>query len=185
MNREEILHILSLKHVILCGGSESTRKALIEAILEVIDKDKTDILKIPPGIKSFIEFIDFVRRIFPRKSPINDPVEEMSYNQINDVHFDWVEEGEKSTLIIWEEIGSLEPKDDLYELINEFVTQKYILEDYFWSEQKLRLLASSRVDLRDYFNSAKITFGRNPDDPLTDDQVARNSLEIINLGGSP
>ena len=182
MNREEILEILNLKHVILCGGSESGRKTLIEAVSEGFHKDKTDVFRIPPDIRSFEEFIDTARRIFPIKPLLKDQtVEEMSYAQINDVLLDWVEEGERSTFIIWEEIGSLEPKDDLYCFINEFVTRKYILEDYFRSQQKLRLLSSSSVDLRDYFNSAKIYFGRDPNDPVTDDQIVRNSLEIANL----
>jgi hypothetical protein len=185
MNREKILAILNLKHVILCGGSKSGRKTLVEAISEGFEKDKTDVFRIPPGIRSFEEFIDTVRRIFPIKPPLKDQtVEEMSYDQINDVLLDWVEEGERSTFIIWEEIGSLEPKDDLYGLINEFVSRKYILEDCFRSEQKLRLLSSSSVDLRNYFNTAEIYFGRDPNDPVTDDQIVRNSLQIIDLSKS-
>jgi hypothetical protein len=182
MNREEILEILNLKHVILCGGSESDRKRLIEAVSEGFNKDKTAVFRIPPGIRSFEGFIDTARRIFPIKPLLKDQtVEEMSYDQLNDVLLDWVEEGERSTFIIWEEIGSLEPKDDLYGLISEFVTRKYILEDYFRSKGKLRLLLSSSLDLSDYFNSAKIYFGRDPNDPVKDDQIVRSSLEIINL----
>ena len=185
MNKEEVIELLNLKHVILCGGSESARKALIEAVSEGFDKDETNVFRMPPGLRSFEEFIDTVRRIFPIKPILKDQtVEEMSYDQINDVLLDWVEEGERSTFIIWEEIGSLEPKDDLYAFINEFVTRKYVLESYLRSEQRLRLLASSSVDLTDYFNSARIYFGRDPNDPVTDDQVVRNSLEIINLNKS-
>jgi hypothetical protein len=185
MNGQDILHILDVKHVILCGGSESDRRTLINAVSEAIDKTNTAIYRIPPGVRDGDEFISLVRRIFPIIPLPGDPVvEEMSYDQISDLLLDWTEESEKSTFVIWEELATVEPKKTLYGFISDFVTEKYILENYLKSERKLRLLASSSEDLSSYFNSAEIYFGRGEEDPLTDEQVARRSLEIVNLESS-
>jgi hypothetical protein len=182
MDKDKIIETLRLKHVILCGGSESARRTQIEAISKGFMNDDTDVFRLPPGIGTSDEFIATARRTFPIKPLLKDQtVEEMSHDQVNDVLLDWAEDSKRSTLIIWEEIGSLEPRDDLYEFLNAFVTSKYILEEYFRSGLQLRLLASSRMDLGDYFESGRLCFGRDQDDPITNDQIVRNSLEIIDM----
>ncbi len=190
MNLYDIIKIIERKHIILCGGTEEYREDLASQIVNRIisNYSKIKLYKIPPHLKKFTQYIKKIKNIFPIKSPLGYSVGKMGLDQIWDVHLDWSEEHDRKILVLFPEIGDFE-EVNLYEIISDYITRKYILEEVFAVKKqkggtkdfKFRLIATSNKSLNPFYKYAKIFIGRGEKDTRSDEDVARKHLDIINI----
>lgn len=172
-----LLRILDKRHLIICGGSKEERlyygRAVMESLIDV------KVYEFPQSIGHSSGFLQEARKVFS----ITDG-SEMNLDQVIDVLLDWVEEEQSKILVWWPEF-SFADEDQLTDILNHFITEKFILEDeklaLGYTGKWFRLLATSQMDLCDIHRSTRIYIGRSEDDDRKDTDIGREHLAIALL----
>ena len=174
--------LLMQKHLILCGGEERRRIGIAREVLSSFSDPKPLLFHILPGLHTFDDYLNMVRQIFPIFSPLGLPKTKMTLDQIWDMHLDWVEKDPEPKIIFWEEI-CLEQGEYLAEILNDYVTWAYILNEISPPDKHpwFRLLATSPVSLINLCCEAKFFIGRGEEDTRTNEDIWKQYLVIEDI----
>lgn len=160
---------LKNKHVAFIGGCAECRKDLLNTVVLRISGD-FKVYRLAKGITSYEEYLQSIRKVFPIKilgySSLDD-------RQLDDVQLDWLSFYKEKILIVIEEIGHFQNKNDLFEIITHYVSWKDYIEKEHW-DTYFRLLFSSSTYLDDdYFLYHDKIYKENKDHPQKHLQIIK------------
>jgi len=134
-----------------------SREELLRIVIATLCHERR-IYELPAGIRSVTEYLDTIRKIFPIKSPLGIPTEQMNYNQLHDMDLDWTEDV-ANALIVWHHVPRWrkDKRKWLYQFLDSYISLKH------WAnkqqiEYSTRLIASAEIDAEDFYRKAEVFF---------------------------
>ena len=174
---EQIMKNVYQKHLIVVGKSEVERHQFVQHLIETSSKL---VYKFPPGIKSFDEYIEHVRRIFPF-IPVNwdeQNPNKWTLNQVWDFHSDWTD-NTHSILMVIEEFGKMEEEWKI-EILRHYLSTSYYQEEPGKSYPNFQLIVTQDED-DDIIDKIIPSFGLKEDEKRTEKQIIEGKMDLINL----
>lgn len=130
------------------------------------------------NVSSWEEYIEKVESTFPIKFGTSPK----SYNVINDIQLDWVQ-NHHEVYVLWPEIHLMTDKEALYQLISDYLTQKVILNE--WANKGENVVNTMFIligvgdnSILDYFNAAKVFYGYADQTKTARDLANENILDF-------
>lgn len=165
------------KHFLIIGKTEKERKRYVDLITS---KSNRVIYRFKQNLKSFNDYIEQVRNIFPF-IPISwdeQNPKKWTLNQIWDFHLDWTDDT-KSILIVLEEFEKIEENWKV-QVLRDYFTTSYEQEQIGNSSLNFQLILTlpDEVDLIKKVTSA---LGTRENEKRTKEQIMKGKLEILNL----
>jgi hypothetical protein len=202
-NRTAALEVLQDRHLLICGGTPEERAALARDIVENTRNSETDFYELPAGISSDEDYLCIVQEIFPIFSPVEYlgwlrklfpflpvfrmPKSCMNLDQVWDMHLDWVELRQRA-LVFWPE-AEMSDNEGFPDILSDYVTWKFMIDDP-GARQKpegyrppwFRLVVTTGRVPENLHESLSLAFGRGEEDIRTDADIAREHLGVVDLG---
>jgi hypothetical protein len=195
--------ILRDRHLLICGGTPEKRLDLARRVVESAANSEADLYELPARISTIddylhaaqdvfpifspIEYLGWLRKIFPFLSVYRMPKRWMNLDQVWDMHLDWVELRER-TLIFWPEAKMVDVEEFL-EILSDYVTWKFVIDDP-GARQKpegyrppwFRLVVTTPHVPENLHESLALGFGRGEEDKRTEADIAREHLGVVRVG---
>ncbi len=177
------MNLSEFDQIIICfGGIKAQRICIMDKYIRDAQLHNLQMFTLPSDINSWSGFINASRKIFPISSPLGIDRYLMSEDQIYDMLFDWTEVFERPILIVWPEVKQFAEIEDFFEILNSFLTSKYLKDLHFKNNCNLGLIVSTEIDVSDYLNHSKIFFGRIDEDKFSDRELAEKMVKFFNCG---
>ncbi len=163
-------NIITKKHLLIVGGTEMERRKMISKLIE---KTNFETFRFPRGMKSFEEYIDFVRKE-KLYTPWYETKGKHGINQVYDFHFDWIHDNH--CLVVIEDIHMMEEPWNL-NIISLYINE---VENHKKGEKFIHLVISQdeEYDLIEKL-SEEIYLSENEN--RTKRQIVEGSLKVIEL----
>ena len=176
-----IKQLLETKHIILYGSNKSKRANIAQKLIKYSNLSESDIYTFREGIESYDIYLESARNIFPIVSPVGVDKFKMSFDAVDDVILDWVEDKTSALIYIPEMHFSLSFPPQ--RIISDYLTEKYILEEYFGEANKtwFRFIMTTDYELKNVYKILKLYFGRAEDDTQTVAAIAKNHIAVIRV----
>lgn len=155
----DIEHLLKTnKHLLFHSESGTERDRIYSDFRNYFKSSRKPCFDIG-NVVSWEEYIEKVESAFP----IEFGTSPKSYNVINDIQLDWVQ-NHPEVYVLWPEIHLMADKEALHQLISNYLTQKVILNE--WANKggsevntMFILIGVGDNSILDYFDEAKVFYG--------------------------
>ncbi|QHT70022.1 hypothetical protein GXP67_26940 [Rhodocytophaga rosea] len=165
------------KNLFVVGKSAADRQRFVDNIVATTNKV---VYRFPPNIRSFDNYIEQVRRLFPFV-PTNwheQNPKKWTRNQVWDFHLDWTN-NTHSILIVIEEFGKMEENWEI-EIIRDYLQKSYYQEQINNPLVNFQLIVTQEED-EGIVEKLSAIFGLKENEKRTSNQVISGKLQVINL----
>jgi hypothetical protein len=165
------------KHLLIVGKSKTERRTFLNNIISATDKI---IYRFPADIRTFDEYIEQVRILFPF-IPINwheQNPKKWTRNQVWDFHLDWTNNSH-SILIIIEEFGSMDESWKL-EILRAYIMKSYYDEKKKAYKSSFQLIITQEQE-ENIINQLSEMVSLNEGERRTGIQMVLGKLKVIDL----
>jgi hypothetical protein len=165
------------KHVLVVGKSSADRSKFADGIIAASNKV---LYRFPKEIRSFDEYIEQVRTLFPfvPKAWHEQNPKKWTRNQVWDFHLDWTD-NTHSILIIIEEFGGMEESWKT-EIIRDYLTKSYDQEQPNRAGLNFQLIVTQEQE-DGLVERLSESIGLNEDEKRTGMQVVLGKLQVVDL----
>lgn len=167
--KNEIINILSKKHLLIVGKSEIERRNFVSFIIENANYET---FRFPSKMRLFDEYYDFIK-----KEQLYKPwYEAKSYNgdQILDFHWDWI--AENNSLLVLEEFDFMEERWKI-ELLRIFLNET---ENRKKGKDKIKVILTQDSE-NGIIDKLSNVINMKEHEKRTKKQIIEQNLELINI----
>lgn len=167
---EKLIDKLTKKHLFIIGGTDVTRKRLID---DIIKGSNFEFFRFPKQMRTIDEYVDFVRKE-NLYEPWYSKKGKFGANQVLDFHRDWI--SENNSLIVMEEFQEMEQRWKM-DLLKSYIDP---IKNRKKGEKTIRLIISQENEDGLISNLSADIYG-NEKDQRTPEQIVKGSIELVEI----